>query len=114
MAKTIDVGPAGSLGHGQTRKFRFEDACGEREGFVVRWQGRLYAYINECRHIPLSLDWTDNRFFSRDGRYLQCATHGALYEVETGRCVAGPPAGLRLQALPVTEAGGRILVTTGQ
>ena len=26
--------------------------------------GKLFAYENTCRHIPISLDYGDNRFFT--------------------------------------------------
>ena len=34
---------------------------------------------------------------------LVCAAHGALYEPDTGRCVAGPCLGARLVGLRVRE-----------
>ena len=92
-------------------KFVFEEDGAKKEGFVVRHGGQLYAYRNECRHIPMTLDWVENRFVSRDGRYVQCATHGALYEMDSGLCVAGPPTGERLRALRVEVDGDEIVVT---
>ena len=92
-------------------KFVFEEGGARKEGFVLRLEGRLYAYRNECRHIPMTLDWVENRFFSRDGRFIQCATHGALYEPASGICVGGPPAGERLRSLPVEVEGEDVVVT---
>jgi nitrite reductase/ring-hydroxylating ferredoxin subunit len=92
-------------------KFVFEEGGVRKEGFVVRHEGRVYAYRNECRHIPMTLDWVENRFVSRDGRFIQCATHGALYEMGTGLCVGGPPMGERLRVLPVEEDGDDVVVT---
>ena len=111
MAEELTVGHASTLADKQTRKFRFVDGDVEREGFVIRWDGRIVAYVNECRHIPTTLDWKENEFLSRDRCYLQCATHGALYDVATGRCLAGPPAGQNLKSLPVRIANDRIIVT---
>jgi nitrite reductase/ring-hydroxylating ferredoxin subunit len=34
---------------------------------------------------------------------IQCATHGALFLIESGECVAGPCAGQSLQALACRE-----------
>ncbi len=105
------MGRASTLGEKQTRKFRFTRNGTPQEGFVIRWRGNLLAYVNECRHIPMNLDWKENEFLSRDGCYLQCATHGALYQADTGLCVAGPPAGQRLESLPVRVEDDRIVVT---
>ena len=29
--------------------------------FVVRYDGRVYAYLNSCAHIPVELDWMEER-----------------------------------------------------
>ncbi len=111
MAPAIDVGSASELGDGATRKFQVRCGDGRREAFVIRWEGLLHAYVNRCCHIPMTLDWIENQFLSSDGRFLQCATHGALYEVESGLCVSGPPTGKALEALRVVVENDRILVT---
>jgi nitrite reductase/ring-hydroxylating ferredoxin subunit len=53
----------------------------------------VHAYLNRCTHRALELDWEPGRFYDVDGRYLVCATHGALYTPDTGRCVGGPCTG---------------------
>ena len=111
MASELVVGRSEDLGEGATLKFAFTENGDKREGFVVRWKGRARAYRNECRHIPVSLDWVENQFMSRDGCHLQCATHGALYEVDTGICIDGPPTGERLRSLDVVELMGDIIVS---
>jgi nitrite reductase/ring-hydroxylating ferredoxin subunit len=76
--------------------------------FVVRHGGRAYAYVNRCGHIPVELDWQPAEFFDYSGLYLICATHGALYSPQSGRCLAGKCAGKGLHALPVIEQDGKI------
>lgn len=39
-----------------------------------------------------------------------CATHGALFEPATGRCVAGPCRGATLEPVAVREDGGAVVV----
>jgi nitrite reductase/ring-hydroxylating ferredoxin subunit len=111
VAKRVAVARADALGEHETVKFVFDDDGARKEGFVIRHEGRLYAYRNECRHIPMTMDWVENRFLSRDGCYVQCATHGARYRIDTGLCVDGPPLGEKLRPLPVEEVGGEIFVT---
>lgn len=91
-----------------TIKFQFRRQGRVGEGFVARFQGRCVAYENVCQHLPVSLDYGDNRFFTKDGDHFICQTHGALYEPNTGRCVRGPCEGERLRPLPVEEADGII------
>lgn len=79
-----------------------------RPGFVIRWQGRARAYVNECAHIPVELDYQPGHFFDFSGCVLVCATHGALYDPATGACVGGRCNGTGLTALPLRERDGGI------
>lgn len=79
-------------------------------GFVVRYAGKPYAYVNQCAHVPVELDWNEGEFFTAQKDYLICATHGAHYEPDTGYCVMGPCKGKRLKAIPVTEQNQQIVI----
>jgi len=100
---------AADLGPGQTRKFLLRRGSIELECFVANYAGRLVAYVNRCCHVPMTMDWVENRFFTEDKRYLLCATHGACYLPETGECVAGPPLGRFLTAVPIQVVDGQIV-----
>ena len=76
--------------------------------FVVRFGGKVQAYFNRCGHMPLELDWQRGRFFDTSGLYLVCATHGALYAPESGRCLGGRCDGKGLVSVPVFERDGGI------
>lgn len=78
------------------------------EAMLINYEGDVFAYLNRCRHIALSLDWVDNQFFSEDKRYLICANHGATYEPRTGECIWGPCAGAHLQGVPLEFEDGNI------
>lgn len=58
--------------------------------FAVRYDGRAYAYLNRCGHIPMEMDSRPDRFFDITGHWLICATHGAMYQPRSGACFAGP------------------------
>jgi len=77
-------------------------------GFVVRWNGHVYAYLNECQHIPIELDYNEGDFWDLSRQYLICATHGAYYKPDTGLCLGGPCRGRRLAKLHVVEEEGEI------
>lgn len=96
------------LSHGMTKKFRLRCKGKTVEGLLVGYEGNILAYVNRCRHIPLSMDWVDNHFFTEDKRYLICANHGATYEPATGECVWGPCFGAFLRGLPVEVSRGKI------
>ena len=77
-------------------------------GFVVRYAGKPFAYLNRCAHVPIELDWSQGDFFESSGLYLMCATHGAVYQPDTGKCAGGPCRGGRLRPIAVSERDGGI------
>ncbi len=77
-------------------------------GFVVRFQGIAHAYLNRCAHVPIELDWAEGEFFESSGLYLMCATHGAIYLPESGRCAGGPCRGGKLHKIAIEEKDGQI------
>lgn len=94
------------LSEGQTLKFQFPRNGRTVEAFLARVQGQWVAYENVCRHIPITLDYGDDRFFTRDGKHFICQSHGALYEPLTGECVGGPCVGEKLKMVKVVEEDG--------
>ena len=85
------------------------DAFGvEATGFVVRFGGQVYAYLNRCAHAPVELDWFKGEFFESSKLHLMCSTHGAIYAPESGACLGGPCRGGKLRPIAVREADGRI------
>jgi len=79
-------------------------------GFVVRYEGKPYAYVNQCAHVPVELDWNEGEFFTTQKDYLICATHGAHYQPDTGYCVMGPCKGKQLKSIPVNEENQKIII----
>lgn len=82
----------------------------QKPAFVVRFGGLPRAYLNECRHVPVELDWPAGKFFDDSGQYLVCATHGAIYGADNGRCQGGPCASRGLRKLECVEENGSIWV----
>ncbi len=95
---------------GKGVRFKVQGAAGEVPAFVVRFRGKVYAYINRCQHVPVELDWIDGDFFDYSKLYLICTAHGAAYLPESGLCVQGPCPGKRLKSVPVEERDGRIFL----
>ncbi len=77
-------------------------------GFVVRYGGKIYAYLNRCAHVPIELDWAEGEFFESSGLYLMCSTHGAIYVPESGFCAGGPCRGGRLHPIAIIERDAQI------
>lgn len=80
------------------------------EGFVVRHQGGVSVYKNQCPHTGASLNWQPDQFLSFDNAFIQCSIHGAMFQFEDGLCVHGPCLGHFLEKLPFKLDSGRILL----
>ena len=93
---------------GKGVRFPLTYAGSDGTGFVVRFGGVLYGYLNRCAHVPIELDWNEGDFFESSGLYLMCSTHGAIYVPESGRCAGGPCKGGRLRPIALAERAGQV------
>lgn len=80
----------------------------EIKGFVVKIQNRFMAYKNRCPHAGVALNWQENRFLDFFGRHIQCTIHGALFQVENGRCIWGPCLGQSLKPIATIVKDNRL------
>ena len=87
------------LTEGQSRGF----ALAELQLLLVRREGQVYAYQNRCPHRGIPLEWQPDQFLDASNSLIQCATHGALFLIESGECVAGPCSGQSLTPLNCRE-----------
>ena len=101
---------ADALGPGQTATFELLRGGRRVRAFLVNHGGSHRAYVNRCPHAGTPLDWWPNEFYTEDGRYLICATHGAVFAPDTGLCLEGPCPGARLERLPLARRGDDLVV----
>ncbi|QGX40652.1 Rieske (2Fe-2S) protein [Permianibacter aggregans] len=87
---------------GEARAFPYRD----RSLVLVRRGLKAWAYVNRCPHAGVELQWQENRFMSLDGTQLQCSTHGALFNIDSGYCTWGPCQGRSLQSLSISIENG--------
>jgi nitrite reductase/ring-hydroxylating ferredoxin subunit len=78
---------------------------------AVRREGQVFVYRNRCPHRGVPLEWKTDQFLDVSGSLIQCATHGALFLIESGECVAGPCAGESLGAISCREDPSGIWIT---
>lgn len=95
-----------SLEEGQS----LQGAVGSIPVFVVRRDGALSAYRNACPHLGIPLNWQENQFLDTEGELIQCATHGALFLIDSGECISGPCTGDFLSPIAVEERDGNIFL----
>lgn len=78
--------------------------------FVVRCGNEVRGYVNRCPHAGHPLDLRPHRFLTQDRAMILCSSHGALFEKDAGRCLAGPCAGEQLRAVPLEVIGDVVLI----
>jgi len=86
----------------EERKARAFDTMTGDTIFITQRDGAFYAYQNVCPHLQPELEFLENQFLDQDGEYIQCSTHGALFEVETGECISGPCLGDKLEKVNIS------------
>lgn len=68
--------------------------------FVARVGKEYHAYVNECPHQHVRLDWEKNNFFEPNYlKVLMCGKHGSQFDPETGVCISGPCEGAQLEKI---------------
>ena len=60
---------------------------------VVRKNGQLTAFRNSCPHTGAPMEWKPDQFLDNELEFIQCAMHGALFDIKTGECLRGPCVG---------------------
>ena len=107
----IDVGSLDELEDPGCREFRIGDGDWPFKGFVVRKGDTVVAYQNLCPHAGHPLNWKPDSFLTPDRDAIICASHGAMFTIESGECIAGPCPGRSLKPVAVDVRDGRIRVT---
>jgi nitrite reductase/ring-hydroxylating ferredoxin subunit len=88
------------------RGFVFESQGASFRGFVLRRGEVVAGYVDSCPHVGAPLALTPTAYLTRNGDHIICATHGALFRPEDGRCVAGPCVGRSLRPWAVAVDDG--------
>jgi nitrite reductase/ring-hydroxylating ferredoxin subunit len=95
---------------GGSRSFTLRGADGRRlRVFAVRRGEAVHAYVNRCPHRGTPLDWRPDDFLDPEGRHIVCATHGAVFQIDDGVCIAGPCPGEQLTPVPLERRGEELL-----
>lgn len=75
----------------------------ERPVIVIRGRdGRLQAFVALCTHLRCVVGYSAER------NQIECACHRGVYSID-GQNISGPPP-RPLEALVVTERGGRVVI----
>lgn len=109
-AAPIRLCPLAALADHAARGFVIGEGTRRREIFLYREADRIWGYRNACPHVGTPLDMAPDRFLSEDGTHFLCQTHGALFRIADGLCLAGPCKGKSLAPEPIRIEAGWILL----
>ena len=107
------VGRLDELDDPGCREFQIGAGDWPLRGFVVRQGDQVFAYQNVCMHVGHPLNWKPDSFLTKDGSQIICASHGALYDIASGECVAGPCPGKSLRKVDI-EINDGVIVARGK
>lgn len=112
----IAVGQFDELADPGCREFSIGEGDWPFRGFVVRNGDDVFAYQNFCVHVGHPLNWVPDKFLTKDETAIICASHGAVYEIDTGLCFKGPCVGKSLRKVDCEVREGVVYVAgpTGQ
>jgi nitrite reductase/ring-hydroxylating ferredoxin subunit len=91
--------PLVDLTEGSCKGFDLQHNGKTLEIFAIHKNGKQHVYRNQCPHLGIRLEWQADQFLDVEGHFIQCATHGALFEIKDGLCIAGPCIGHPLEML---------------
>ena len=109
--REIEVGRLDEIDDPGCREFSIGEGDWPYKGFVVRQGDEAFAYQNFCVHAGHPLNWKPDSFLTKDKDAIICASHGAMYRIDSGECFTGPCRGKSLRTVQLEIRDGVIYVT---
>jgi nitrite reductase/ring-hydroxylating ferredoxin subunit len=91
---------------GGARGFVFREGDALFAGFILRKGKTVTGFVDHCPHAGWPLAGLADQYLTRDGDFILCSGHGALFQKTDGLCVSGPCYGEHLEAWPVEVVRG--------
>jgi nitrite reductase/ring-hydroxylating ferredoxin subunit len=84
---------------------------GRNSMFVVRQGSTLHGYLDRCPHYgDTRLPWRQDAYLDATGEAIVCSSHGARFDIASGKCIIGPCLGRSLTRVPLeVSPAGEIL-----
>lgn len=71
---------------------------------------KIAAYLNQCPHTGVNLNWQQDQCYDYSQQYLACSVHGALFQPSDGLCIYGPCIGQSLVSVKIIMEGDSIFI----
>jgi len=101
LCKITDVGEGG-------KEVCVQSASGPVYIMLFPYQGAIRAFVNECPHLRMPLNWAPDTFMLRGQSLLICAHHGAQFDLGSGKCIGGACRGTDLKRVRISINGDSI------
>lgn len=108
--RELAVCASADLGEGQHRILPLRFKGEPQTALVLRHQGQIYAYLNQCVHMVRRLDCIEDAIFDPQQGQLRCSMHGIVYDPATGESLSVLCAGKRLEPLRAAERAGQVYI----
>jgi len=95
LCKIADVGEGGT-------EVCVQSASGPVYIMLFHYRGAIRAYVNECPHQRMPLNWAPDTFMLRGPSLLVCAHHGARFDLGSGKCMGGACRGADLKRVRIS------------
>jgi len=102
----VHVFNTNDIAEGSAKGFIFK----KKNFFAVKKEDQLYLYLNQCPHLNITLEFQPNNFLDTENQYIQCVNHGALFLIESGKCIAGPCSGQSLTPVDFKIEGDQVFL----
>lgn len=79
--------------------------------FIVQKDNDVRAYVNSCPHTGAPLNWQPDKFLNYEQDLIQCSLHMAIFDIPSGKCIAGPCVNKGLHALEIEVKNGDIYLS---
>lgn len=77
---------------------------------LLRRDEQVWAYLNNCPHFSLPLNYEPQKFIVMDKELVMCAHHTAFFNFDDGYCVDGPCKGSSLTLIKIRVCGSSIFI----
>lgn len=107
----VTLCPVDTLADPGARNFVLQIEEAFFHGFLVRKGDQVHGFVDRCPHAGLPLARALDQYLTPDKQLITCSWHGALFQLEDGKCVGGPCSGASLTAWPVKVEAGMVVTT---
>ena len=113
MDTLFAICPTYAVDEGQAKGFllvrKEPDGSNKRWPILITRKGNsFFGFENACPHEGTPLDRIPGEFMDEDDNFIECGTHQAKFDLDTGLCFIGPCRGKSLTAIDLVVDDGDI------